>query len=296
MASASAVNSWFGFVPNYDANMAFCILFGLITVYQCIMGIDTKNWWMCTCWTICGGLECAAYIARLILHGDVSRTSLWGMEMSLTTFAPVFMAAALYYQLAVLVTIYGQHYSPVRPMVYNAIFTTSDVVALFIQSGGGGITANPDTRNIGEKITLGGIIFQVITLVIFMVIASIVWYRIHTDSSANYNMKYLENRERKLFKFWIPATALSLLFLLIRSVYRIVELSGGWSGPVLKHENYFLYFDGLMIILGMLALSIIHPGLAYGQVRVPRLKEKQENRGFDVELQDQKSDDVIIFN
>lgn len=295
---ANAADSWFGFVPNYGANMTFCIFFALIAVYQCAMGIYKKNWWMCISWTICAGLECTAYIGRIILNGDVTLGSMWKMEISLSTFAPVFMAAALYYQLAVLVTIYGQHYSPVKPMTYNAIFMTCDVVALLIQSSGGGITANPDTKNLGEYITLAGIGFQIFTLFVFMVLAAWVWYRIRTDSPINYDVHYLENRERTLFKYWIPAVAVSLVFLFIRSIYRMVELSNGWGGPIIRNENYFLILDGLMIFLGMLVLSIIYPGVAYGNVDVPGLSEKRKRKNFDFELQsqDQKSDDIIIFN
>jgi hypothetical protein len=69
--------------------------------------------------------------------------------------------------------------------------------------------------------------------------------------------------------------------LLVRSTYRIIELSGGWSGPIISTQwlfssstnNYFPpqnadhrsfinadTFDGAMIVLAAFTLNILHPG------------------------------------
>jgi hypothetical protein len=80
-------------------------------------------------------------------------------------------------------------------------------------------------------------------------------------------------------KFMIGALAFSTLCVFIRSVYRVIELSEGWGGPILTTERYFRQYlvaflivreiltwisadvlDGAMITLAMYCLNVFHPG------------------------------------
>lgn len=124
---------------------------------------------------------------------------------------------------------------------------------------------------------VAGIAFQVLVLLVFIIMFAWVNYHIMTDTPANWDPKFETNRHRILFKFWIPSVCVSLLFLLIRSAYRIAELSEGWTGHLMRTERYFLILDGLMIIIGMTPLCIIYPAIAYGYVPIEGLHYKQES-------------------
>jgi hypothetical protein len=72
--------------------------------------------------------------------------------------------------------------------------------------------------------------------------------------------------------------AFSTIALFIRSVYRTIELSNGWSGRIIQTQVYFSEFffsfrwtaladnssqdvlDGTMIVMAMYTLNFIHPG------------------------------------
>jgi RTA1 like protein len=43
-------------------------------------------------------------------------------------------------------------------------------------------------------------------------------------------------------------------------VYRSIELTGGWTGPIITTEWYFNAFDGAPITLAMVVLNVFHPG------------------------------------
>lgn len=262
----------YGFVPDLGANLAGCILFGLITAAQFILGIMTREFFFWSMWVITGGLEIYGYVCRVISHynPDNSLACYKGQLIGLM-FAPVFMAAGLYYQLGVMVTIYGLQYSLMSPKLYTIIFTSLDVVALFIQGGGGGVAAaqTGGTADTGRWIMVAGIIFQVIVLTTFIFMFMYVHYKIQfKGSEEDWDPNYLRQRQRPLFKYWIPAVYVSLLFLEIRSIYRIVELAEGWDGELTTTQGYFLVLDGLMIFLGMLALTVVYPGLAYGRISI----------------------------
>ncbi|KAI0263790.1 hypothetical protein BC834DRAFT_971152 [Gloeopeniophorella convolvens] len=66
-------------------------------------------------------------------------------------------------------------------------------------------------------------------------------------------------------------------FLLVRSVYRTVELSGGWDGTIISTQWLFNVFDGGMVTLTIFALNIFHPGLLLrGPDHVAESKQLEE--------------------
>lgn len=273
----SQANSAYGYVPNLPANIVGCVLFGIILLVQLGFGLGTQDWWMFTTWGITAGLELAGYIARAFSHKYATSYPLYEMQLICLIIAPAFMAAGIYYQLAKEISIYGQRYSPLKPMIYTAICTTCDVVSLFIQAAGGGVAAaNTQTAAgpaTGAWVVVGGIAFQVLTLLFFTVFFIFVSWQIFKDPNreVNWDPYFAQNRKRPLYKFWLPAVSVSLLFLLIRSIYRIVELSDGWTGYLIRTERFFLVLDGLMIAIGMIPLSLVYPAMAYGFVPVEGL-------------------------
>ncbi|KAF8317970.1 hypothetical protein DL93DRAFT_487538 [Clavulina sp. PMI_390] len=56
------------------------------------------------------------------------------------------------------------------------------------------------------------------------------------------------------------ALAFSSLCLLIRSIYRTIELSNGWNGRIIQTQVYFNVLDGAMVVLSMYTLNFFHPG------------------------------------
>lgn len=47
---------------------------------------------------------------------------------------------------------------------------------------------------------------------------------------------------------------------LSRTIYRTIELSDGWDGPIIRNETYFNVLDGAAICLAMYTLNFLHPG------------------------------------
>jgi len=47
---------------------------------------------------------------------------------------------------------------------------------------------------------------------------------------------------------------------LSRTMYRTIELTDGWGGPIIRNETYFNVLDGGAICLAMFALNFLHPG------------------------------------
>jgi RTA1 like protein len=57
------------------------------------------------------------------------------------------------------------------------------------------------------------------------------------------------------------AIIISDIAILIRAVYRVIELAQGWRGHLITTEWYFYVFDSTPMIICMLIWVIGHPGL-----------------------------------
>jgi len=48
-------------------------------------------------------------------------------------------------------------------------------------------------------------------------------------------------------------------FILVRSIFRLIEFSSGFDGPILHHEVYIYIFDAVLMLFVMLIMNWIHP-------------------------------------
>lgn len=52
--------------------------------------------------------------------------------------------------------------------------------------------------------------------------------------------------------------------LFIRTVFRSVELSEGFSGKLANSEVQFMVLDGVMVIIACICMTVFHPGIGFG--------------------------------
>lgn len=269
-----AAYSVFGYVPNLAANLVGLVLFAILLAYHVFMALWYRQWWFGVTWVLTMVLELLGYIARVKCNSDITNEKMYEMQLVCLIIGPVFMTAGLYYLLAKYIQVHGVRYSRLRPMDYSAIFITSDVVSLIIQAAGGGIAASLQRTPVnlvtrGGWIMFAGIFVQVISLTVFVILLlHLVWCVNHEQDKSQYAPRFRSVRERPLFKFFIPAIAISVMFIWIRSVYRLVELGEGWDGHLMNTERYFLALDGLMILLGCIPF-LVHPGMMLGKEKIP---------------------------
>lgn len=112
-------------------------------------------------------------------------------------------------------------------------------------------------------IALAGLIFQVITLVAFIVGVFDYMFR----SRSVWMSVQLPTR----FKVFCAALSLATITITIRCCYRIYELAGGYSreNEGLRDEPLFIALESVMIIVAAYALVVAHPGPIFRQAIVP---------------------------
>ncbi|KAI5303709.1 hypothetical protein KEM56_007277 [Ascosphaera pollenicola] len=65
--------------------------------------------------------------------------------------------------------------------------------------------------------------------------------------------------DHKKFALWLIPFIVAILTIFMRCCYRVAELSGGWTGHLIHEEGTFIGLEGVLVVVGTLALNICHP-------------------------------------
>ncbi|KAF7916942.1 uncharacterized protein EAE98_010373 [Botrytis deweyae] len=257
--------SSFEYRPTVVGNTIYAGLFGVFCIAQLALGIKFKIWGYMVAIILGLILEIIGYIARVLINNYPFDNDYFLMYLICLTIAPAFLTAGIYLCLSRIVIIYGQEISRFKPGTYTIIFCTCDVISLVLQAVGGAIASTADTlddKDLGKNIMLAGLAFQVFSLILFAILCTEFAWRVRRAQGA-WNARYIDLVSSALFKSFLGGLCLATITILVRSIYRCIELSGGFNGPLfISHEVEFMILEGVMITLAVGGLTLLHPGIA----------------------------------
>ncbi|TFK31659.1 RTA1 like protein-domain-containing protein [Crucibulum laeve] len=261
------LRSPYHYTPTEGVAITFIVLFSISTLIHTGQSIRSRIWWLFPTACLCGILEVLGWVARLWSSFNVTAKQPFEMQITATIIAPTPFVAANFIILGMIIDRLGPQYSRLSSAMYARIFLTCDIISLVVQGVGGGMAASAFGRNMdpamGGHIMLGGIAFQLTTISVYTLLASEFFFRYFRDRPirpATVEKFHAEGIDTRTI---IVTTGLifSTICLLIRAVYRTIELSDGWSGRIISTQVYFNVLDGGMITLAMFTLNLAHPGL-----------------------------------
>ncbi|KAH7369602.1 RTA1 like protein-domain-containing protein [Rhexocercosporidium sp. MPI-PUGE-AT-0058] len=255
--------------PSMIGNILFLVLFDMIAVAQIFLGIKYKTGAWVLCMLLGLAAESTGYVARILMHADPFSRTYFLMYLICLTIGPVFIAAGIYLCLGRIVVIYGDHISRIRPQNYTFFFMGCDVISLVVQAVGGGIAAsfplsNQKMIDLGTHILVAGLSFQVASLFAFLVCSIEFLIRVKRNPD-KVNPEYADLYNSKRFKTFLGSIFLATVCLFVRTIFRSVELSEGFSGKLANNETQFIVLDGVMVTLACLCLTLMHPGIGIGK-------------------------------
>lgn len=107
--------------------------------------------------------------------------------------------------------------------------------------------------NLGQNIITAGLVIQVLFFGIFIIVSSIFHYRI---------IRYPTNRSLSVQVPWqkyLMVLYAASVFIMVRSIFRIIEYVQGNAGYLLSHEVFLYVFDATLMFLTMLLFNCLHP-------------------------------------
>lgn len=117
----------------------------------------------------------------------------------------------------------------------------------------------------GMDIIIGGIAFQCFSMALFLFCLLWFCWKIYKASPSEYDPQHAHIRNSPGFRFFIPAVIGCWVFVMIRSIFRLVELGEGWGGDLMGKEVPFFILEGLMMIIAIAFLTIVHPGFFFNR-------------------------------
>ncbi|WVR04189.1 hypothetical protein IAU60_001189 [Kwoniella sp. DSM 27419] len=288
----------YGYTPEKAAGIAYIVVFAALGLIHIGLGIRYKYWLVFV--TLIPGtfLEVIGWAGRLWSAYHVRRVTPFLMQIASLIIGPAFYSAWAYTVLGFCIHRLGSTYSLLRPKMYLAVFVTADIISLVVQAIGGGraaVAAQQGTSTKSStKIMLAGILFQLATMTLFVLLATdfilrVIFRRPYAhlerrhangnsspgeldqepkppgrgngsdlgDSGSRGAVRTPEIRKGEKL---LAGVAFASAMIFVRGIYRSIELAQGWTGYLITHEAYFIYLDGLPMVLCLAAFAVSHPG------------------------------------
>ncbi|KAF4828989.1 Glutamyl-tRNA(Gln) amidotransferase subunit A [Colletotrichum tropicale] len=246
--------------PSVPASAIFISLFAIALVGHAIQGIRSRTWGFMGSMISGCVLEIVGYIGRLLIYDNPFNFEGFLMQIVCITVAPVFFSAAIYVLLSQIINHLDPSLSRVKPKLFYWIFIPADVVSLILQAVGGGSSSVSTTKEAvdrGVNISLAGLVFQVFSLVVFTIL--------FMDYMVRYNRSIGRSKMNGKLRFFLLFLGLSTFFILLRCVYRIVELHEGYFSHWFRDEALFIALESAVMVIAVFCLNIGHPGLVFGK-------------------------------
>jgi hypothetical protein len=234
--------------PSLPLTIFFIASYAILALTNLVLGLKHKTYFFGYVLTIGSISEIIGYVGRFLLYYNPYRSMGFQIQISCLIFAPSFIAAGIYIMLQDIVKVFGTERSRVKPMVYTWAFIACDTVSLLLQAAGGGIAGgagkNANLRARGTNVMMAGIVFQVFTLVVFMVLVGD--YVIRTRLAWDQVDQRAKNVARRTsFRIFEAGVIVAFVGVFCRCVYRIAEMAGGWANPIMRDEAGFSVMEGL---------------------------------------------------
>ncbi|KAJ1305356.1 hypothetical protein OPQ81_000371 [Rhizoctonia solani] len=100
---------------------------------------------------------------------------------------------------------------------------------------------DPEKRDMGKKLFIGGLIAQLISFLLYTLIFGLFVNRVRTHMRHEW-----DNRPNGLMRHWVAlviSMAISCVAIIIRSVFRALENAQGRDSALATKEGYFYVLD-----------------------------------------------------
>ncbi|KAG0336734.1 hypothetical protein BG004_007918 [Podila humilis] len=150
-------------------------------------------------------------------------------------------------------------FSLIPPLIVGRIFIWSDIITFLVQVTAGSMQGNAgddnlDLAKLGDKLFLAGVSVQGLSYLLFTMLLTVAFMRLIADRKKKSALALDNNGFLNLGRhttLLVLGLYLSSLFIILRSVYRVVEYTQGHEGYLITHEVYLFILDAGPLVLAI---------------------------------------------
>jgi hypothetical protein len=290
-------NGIFPYAPSKIAALLFAGLFGISAIIHLVQMIKGRAWLytsfvvgaistfavsitstssliiplyrlLCTSILTSRPVMAAGYAFRYISAKSPSELGPYIAQSLFIILPPSLYAATIYMIYGRLVLfVNATEASIIRPTRVTKIFVCGDIMAFFLQAGGGGMMAQSSMANTGQKVMLLGLCIQLLFFGFFVVI-SVIFYMRMRISPARFTVPIYGNYAwPALFKL----LACAAVVIILRCTFRVIEFAQGHDGYLVSHEVFLYLFDTLPMFAVQSIFHFVRADEVFGTMAAKKL-------------------------
>ncbi|KAI0017618.1 RTA1-domain-containing protein [Xylariomycetidae sp. FL0641] len=273
-----------GYYPNLGVNAFLAAGYGLCLVGLIVTGVWKRTWGYSAALTAGCILEFAGYIARVQLHANPWNQDAFETQICAIILGPTLICISIYLTLKHATRSLHPGLSRLAPRAYPLVFVPADVSCLVLQAIGGALAASasydaPALLRAGDRVIIAGIALQAVVLLAFGAVSADYYLRVRRwlrssaapeDDTAVFARRTWDDRRFRRFAY---AVAGAYAGILVRCIYRIAEMAGGWGNYIMQDEPSFIVLEGFCVLIPVALLTAFPPGFLF-----PAMTEREAQR------------------
>lgn len=264
-------------------NSLTAVAFSLVLLVGLLQSLCMKRWgarWMLS--MVIGAYTFAFGLAtRFGLHLHPQSKGLYIVEYLFVVLSPCAFIASDYVLLGQIARHLGvDEYLLISPRRITVVFILSDVTTFLIQAIGGALSVSAnhvDQALVGSRVFLAGLAAQLVSFIVFTCVYLLFLWRVRKHRPEVWSV----DKDKAWSNDWRALAAalfISCIGILIRSVFRVVELSEGFQGHLATSEAFFYALDTLPLFMAIAIYIPFWPGriLASAQPNEQKAREMEK--------------------
>ncbi|KIX10253.1 uncharacterized protein Z518_01334 [Rhinocladiella mackenziei CBS 650.93] len=257
-----ATEGRYNYAPSFAAAVVFIALYGIALAINLFQMFRHRAWfWWVMNFAII--LEFVGYLSRAISIKNLDERGPFIVQTVLILVAPAVMAAACYMAFGrVVLWVVPVRFQSARHLWVPArrltpVFVGFDVLSFVVQTiGGAMIAGSNDQENIerGRDVVLAGLGLQLFTFGFFVIASFRLFVMLRTT------LRDVALTKERNWQLFLMVINVANVFILIRTILRLIEYSLGTSNYLLNNEWFFYVFDSSMMYIVVIIFIIFHPG------------------------------------
>jgi hypothetical protein len=272
-------DSYLDYVPNLGGNTALAVIYTILALtlfwHTFRTGRKVDKWALCL--PIGASFEAMGFWLRLPMRTSQHNEPLYTVMYMFVVLAPAAFLAFNYILFGRLTAALEGHkptevarrspYSFIPPRWVKLIFVTSDICTFCVQATGGGMQTSQDynTSKLGNKIFLAGVSAQGASYLLFTALVLVAHFRLIRQFGLRRFSPFNVLHEPTVIL--IDLLYISSVGIIVRSVYRVVEMAQGYGGYLYSHEIFTFLLDALPLVIAIGVWALYWPGLLITSIR-----------------------------